>query len=205
MPKDKTESHIKIRAAMRAEFLEKGYAGASIRSIGRRAGLTSAALYRHFSSKEEMFCAAVEPLVKEIRDWMQQHKQTKYQMLSAHPDGEALFGESVVDLVREVILPRRDEFLLLVNCAEGTRYEHFIHRFVEENQQDLADAFASLREMGYPAKMLGEEELHMILSAYMTALLEPVIHGCPDDRIAHCLTVVSDFFMPGWKNLMGLQ
>ena len=57
MPKDKTASHIRIVEAMKAEFLEKGFSDASIRSIGQRAGLTSAALYRHYSSKEAMFCA----------------------------------------------------------------------------------------------------------------------------------------------------
>ena len=205
MPKDKTASHIKINEAMKAEFLEKGFSDASIRSIGQRAGLTSAALYRHYSNKEEMFCAVVEPLVQEIQQRMVQHKQIKYRMVDAHAGADVLFGESVIDIVKEVILPHRAEFYLLVKCAQGTRYENYIHDFVQDNQGDLADAIESMRAQGYPAIHLEMEELHMLLSAYMTAIIEPIIHGYSDEKITAYLDRMSDFFMPGWMNIMGLS
>ena len=64
MPRDKTLSHEKVKKAIKEEFLEKGFEGASIRSIGARAGMTSAGLYRHYSDKEAMFNAMVEPLIE---------------------------------------------------------------------------------------------------------------------------------------------
>ena len=42
MPRDKSLSHEKVKRAIKEEFLEKGYEDASIRSIGTRAGMTSA-------------------------------------------------------------------------------------------------------------------------------------------------------------------
>ena len=39
MPRDKTLSHIRVNEAIKAEFLEKGFEAASIRSIGARAGM----------------------------------------------------------------------------------------------------------------------------------------------------------------------
>ncbi len=190
---------------MKAEFLEKGYADASIRSIGQRAGLTSAALYRHYSSKEEMFCAVVEPLVQEIQQRIEQHKQVKYRMMEKKTDREILFGESIIDIVKEVILPHRSEFYLLVKCAQGTRYENFVHDFVASNQGDLANAIDCMKAQGYPAIHLEKEELHMLLSAYMTAIIEPIIHGYPDEKITTYLDRMSDFFLPGWMNIMGLS
>ena len=189
---------------MKAEFLEKGFSDASIRSIGRRAGLTSAALYRHFSSKEEMFCAVVEPLVQEIQQRMEHHKQVKYRMADAHAGADVLFGETVIDIVKEVILPHRAEFYLLVKCAQGTRYENYIHDFVDANQGDLADAIDSMKAQGYPAADLEKEELHMLLSAYMTAIIEPIIHGYPDEKVTAYLDRMGDFFMPGWMKIMGV-
>ena len=50
MPRDKTKSHIKVNIAIREEFMEKGFEGVSIRSIGARAGMTSAGLYRHYTA-----------------------------------------------------------------------------------------------------------------------------------------------------------
>jgi hypothetical protein len=45
----------------------------------------------------------------------------------------------------------------------------------------------------------------MLLSAYMTAIIEPIIHGYPDEKITAYLDRMSDFFIPGWMNIMGLS
>ena len=42
MPRDKTINHIRLMAAAREEFLEYGFEKASMRSIGKRCGLTAA-------------------------------------------------------------------------------------------------------------------------------------------------------------------
>ena len=91
MPKDKTASHIKIDLAMKAEFLEKGFAGASIRSIGKRAGMTSAALYRHYTNKEDMFSSLVEPLINDIDRWTKRHKSVKYSLVDSQADTGIFF------------------------------------------------------------------------------------------------------------------
>lgn len=52
LPDDGTPS--RIAAAAVAVFAEKGYAGASVRDIARRAGLTEGAMYRHFDGKEAL-------------------------------------------------------------------------------------------------------------------------------------------------------
>lgn len=44
----------RIAAAAIAVFAEKGYDGASVRDIARRAGLTEGAMYRHFDGKEAL-------------------------------------------------------------------------------------------------------------------------------------------------------
>jgi hypothetical protein len=48
-----------ILTAAREEFAEHGFAGATIRAIARRAGVTHGLVMLHFSSKEQLFLAAV--------------------------------------------------------------------------------------------------------------------------------------------------
>ena len=203
MPKDKTASHIKIDLAMKAEFLEKGFAGASIRSIGERAGMTSAALYRHYTNKEDMFSSLVEPLINDMDMWTKRHKSVKYSLVDSQADTGVFFGESFIDMITEVVLPQKDRLILLMNCSQGTKYENFLHDLVEKNQKDLTDALEYLRKHGYPAREMSEEEIHMLLSAYLTAIIEPIIHGYPQEKIKSYLLSVNEFFMPGWKNIMG--
>ena len=205
MPRDKTASHIRVKAAIKSEFLEKGYEGASIRSIGERAGMTSAGLYRHYPDKEAMFSAIVDPLIGEINKWTKAHKNKKYDLADKKAQRDELFGESFVDLILKVILPNRDEFKLLITSAKGTKYENFVHDYVVRNQKDFREAFMLLKKQGYPVKDIDDESLHVLLSAYVTACFEPIIHDYSDERIKEYLRMIQEFFMPGWMNIMGLN
>ena len=163
MPRDKTLSHIKVNKAIKEEFLEKGYEAASIRSIGARAGMTSAGLYRHYADKEAMYSAMVEPLIEEIRTWTRKHTEKKYNLIEKRKDKSDLFGESFIDMIREVILPRRDEFKLLMTCSSGTRYENFLHEFVQENQKEFLEAIGILKENGYPVTLVDDSISYCML------------------------------------------
>ena len=49
----------RIHQAAKAEFLEKGYKGASLRNIVKSVGMTTGAFYGYYKSKEELFEALV--------------------------------------------------------------------------------------------------------------------------------------------------
>ena len=205
MPRDKSVSHEKVKIAIREEFLEKGYEGASVRSIGLRAGMTSAGLYRHYADKEAMFDSLVEPLVESIKAWTDRHTARKYDLVDSDVQGSNLFGETFFDLIREVILPRREEFILLMSRSSGTKYEHFLHDYAEENQKKFLEAIKYLKAKEYPVIDISEEELHMLLSAYLTACFEPIIHDYDDESVVKYLNTVQEFFMPGWLRIMGVK
>jgi AcrR family transcriptional regulator len=205
MPRDKSLSHVKVNKAIKEEFLEKGFKDASIRSIGARAGMTSAGLYRHYTNKEDMFNAMVEPLIEDIKIWTKRHTSMKYSLVDGGVPEDELFGETFIDMIKEVILPRRDEFILLMSRSGGTKYEHFIHDYVEGTQKEFLDAIRYLKDKGYPVKELSEEELHMLLSAYLTACFEPIIHDFDDKKVEKYLNTVQEFFMPGWLRIMGVK
>ena len=57
--RDPAGSRAAILAAARTAFAEQGYAGATVRDIARRAGVTHGLVMMHFTSKEQLFLAAV--------------------------------------------------------------------------------------------------------------------------------------------------
>jgi len=67
--RDPAASRAAILAAARATFAEQGYAGATIRGIARRAGVTHGLVMMHFASKEQLFLAAV-PGHRELAELM---------------------------------------------------------------------------------------------------------------------------------------
>lgn len=61
------ETRARILAVALKLFAEQGYAGTSIRDIAQALGVTKAALYYHFDSKEEILHALTEPVITELR------------------------------------------------------------------------------------------------------------------------------------------
>ena len=118
MPRNKNESHEKILDAARKEFMQYGFKDASMRRIGEAAGLTAAALYRHFDSKEALFGAAVEPAVHDIYAWIDAHVARAEAAVNA--GGEGLWQDTEINMMRELVYPRMDEYRLLLNCAAGS-------------------------------------------------------------------------------------
>lgn len=58
----------RIHAAAQAEFLKKGYQGASLRNIVKTAGVTTGALYGYYDSKEALFAALVDESYRHVLD-----------------------------------------------------------------------------------------------------------------------------------------
>jgi AcrR family transcriptional regulator len=60
------ETRSRILEAARAEYTERTYAGTTIRHIADSAGITTAALYYHFASKEALLEAVVAPAISTL-------------------------------------------------------------------------------------------------------------------------------------------
>ncbi|TCS84544.1 TetR/AcrR family transcriptional regulator [Tepidibacillus fermentans] len=61
----KEEREQQILEAARKVFNEKGYNGATTIEIAQEAGITEVTLFRYFSSKQDMFMKAIEPILTE--------------------------------------------------------------------------------------------------------------------------------------------
>lgn len=201
MPRDKTESHIKIMQAAREEFMEAGFEKASMRSIGLRCGLSAAAIYRHCRNKEDLFEQLVSPAVERINIWLDVHINRYMEAVESSDRVE--WKDSEIDMMREIIYPNMEEYHLLLTRAQGTMYENFLHDLTESRQERLLAYMPMLADRGYKVWKIDPKELHLLLSAYTTAMFEPVIHNYSLEESNRCLETVEAFFLPGWKKLMG--
>ena len=201
MPRDKTANHIKLMAAARQEFLEFGFEKASMRSIGERCGLTAAGIYRHCRDKADLFDQLARPYAERIDDWLTAHV-TRY-VDAVHSGHKVTWRDSEIDMMREVVYPSMEDYHLLLARSQGTKYEYYLHDMTERHQRELLDYLPMLRQEGYAVRDIDPKELHLLLTAYTTALFEPVIHNYSQEEALRCLETVEAFFLPGWKNLMG--
>ena len=201
MPRDKTANHIKIMAAAKAEFMEFGFEKASMRSIADRCGMTAAGIYRHCTDKEDLFAQMVSPAVERINAWIDAHV-VRY-VDAVNQEEPMQWRDSEIDMMREVVYPNMEEYHLLLAKSQGSQYENFLHDLTERHQNQLLRYMPMLRNQGYPAWDIDPKELHLLLSAYTTAMFEPVVHRYTMEEALHSLKTVEAFFLPGWKQLMG--
>jgi hypothetical protein len=96
-----------------------------------------------------------------------------------------------------------EDYHLLLTCSQGTKYEHFLHDLTENAQKEMLDYLPVLQLSGLEIQPLGKKEMHLVMSAYVTALFEPVIHQYSQDEALRCLKAIESFFLPGWKTLFG--
>ena len=123
MPRDKTANHIKIIAAAKAEFMEKGFDKSSMRSISKRCGMTAAGIYRHCVDKEDLFDQIVAPAVDRINAWLDAHV-ARYVGAVIHKE-HIQWRDSEIDMMREIIYPNMEEYHLYTGKITGQQIREF--------------------------------------------------------------------------------
>ena len=192
-----------LRAAM-AEFLDKGFQGASLRQIVKNAGVTTGAFYGYFSSKEALFNALVEPHAAALMGRFME-AQTSFAELPEEQQPEHMGVESsdCVHWMVDYICAHRQPVKLLLTRAEGTGYEHFVHNMVEVEVEYTLQYMEVLRRLGREVPQLSRSLCHIIASGMMGGIFEIVIHDMPREQALRDVDQLRDFYTAGWLKLMG--
>lgn len=194
----------KIQEAALAEFLKKGFLGASLRQIVKNAGVTTGAFYGYFSSKEALFTAIVEPHASMLMSRFME-AQTTFAELPEEEQTKHMGVESRDHVAWMVgyICQHREPVKLLLCCAEGTSYEHFVHNMVEVEVEYTLRYMRVLRRMGRDIPQMSRSLCHIIASGMFNAIFEVVIHDMPYEQALRDVEQLQAFYTAGWSKLMG--
>lgn len=192
----------RISDCAKREFLQKGYQKASLRDICKKAGVTTGAFYKRFKGKEELFSALVEPMIQcyfAIGDDALKRNQDAYeqdQMQGIWDMSEETYKKWMRSFYEEF-----DSLKLLLCCANGSKYENFLHDVVTENTTASLRFAQLFKDSGKIDAIPDEDELHIVLTAYWTCLFEPIIHDFPLEKaLKYCGTIAKLF---NWQLLFG--
>lgn len=194
----------KIHEAAMAEFLDKGFQGASLRQIVKNAGVTTGAFYGYFSSKEALFASIVEPHAAALMGRFME-AQTSFSELpeQEQPEHMGLESSQCVHWMVDYICDHREPVKLLLTRSEGTSYEHFVHNMVEMEVEYTLQYIEVLRRLGKDIPMLDKSLCHIIASGMMSGIFEIVIHDMPREQAVRDVDQLCDFYTAGWLKLMG--
>ena len=194
----------KIHKAAMAEFLDKGFQGASLRQIVKNAGVTTGAFYGYFSSKEALFASIVEPHAAALMGRFME-AQTSFSELpeQEQPEHMGLESSQCVNWMVDYICDHREPVKLLLCKAEGTSYEHFVHNMVEVEVEYTLRYMDVLRRLGREVPELSQSLCHIIASGMFNGIFEIVVHDMPKEQAMHYVDQLRDFYTAGWLKLIG--
>ena len=193
----------KINAVGKNEFLVKGFKDASLRNIVKQAGVTTGAFYGYYKDKEALFEALVSPAVKGLKEFfVAVHKE--FNELPTGYQKEHLYDHSLKHLraILSYIYDHFDEFKLLITCAEGTAFSEFINDLVETEMESTLKFIETTGNDALSSGRATPELMHIISSAYFTAIFETVAHDMTKEEADSYVESLTKFFTAGWKTIL---
>ena len=195
-----------IEQAALAEFLDKGFQGASLQQIVKNAGVTTGAFYGYFSSKEALFASIVEPhaaaLMGRFMEAQLSFAELPETEQPAHVGKES--GAYLTWMV-DYICQHREPVKLLLCGAEGTSYENFVHNMVEVEVEATLEYIEVLRRAGQEVPPLDRSLCHIIASGMFNSIFEVVVHDMPHDQALRDVQQLRAFYTGGWERLFELS
>ncbi len=204
MPRNKAQSHERIIAAAKEEFLSCGFENASMRRIAANAGITASGLYKHFPNKEEMFAYLVQPMLDEFYTLYRQKEKEEHDAIEQIGAAAAFLNDDAL-YTMQFIYDHLDAFRLLVCCSQGTRYENYAHKLAEMEEESSLRYIEALRRHGDHVPEFDRREFHLLVSANVEAVLQPIRHQFTREEAMHYAETINTFFAKGWKWLCGME
>ena len=195
-----------ILECAKEEFMQKGFADASMRTIAEKAGFTTGMLYSRFADKNELFSA----LVKEGADKLYSYFADVQEEFAEFPAAQQVtemqtYTSGKMRTVLDIIYEYFDTFKLIVCHSAGSSYERYIDRMIEYETDSTERFMRVLRESGAHVRTVRRDINHMLASALFNGIFEVVAHDFPKEDAMEYVDAVCEFFYAGWDKLMGLS
>lgn len=204
--KDEKETKSKLLASAKAEFLEKGYMNASLRSICKNAGVTTGALYFFFRDKEDLFDSLVAPTMTRLQEEMQWHFDSEKEEIS---HGVPDYSDSVDDIkatrqLVHVMYQNYDILLLAISGSKGSRYENCVDEFVtiaESHYRALADGMTE--QLGLPR--IDDYTIHWIAHMQIDVFVHLLQHEPSEEKAQQYIGRIVTYLVSGWMSLFDVD
>ncbi len=128
------------------EFMDRGYARASMRSIASAAKITAGNIYRYFKDKDELLSSIVEPVYLVLVDFIKHHDDEVYD--GDNKDIDEIFTEQI-EVILSIVREMRRELMILMYGCDGSKYEKVKYEFVRflgESVKDHLDEYYNKKE-----------------------------------------------------------
>ncbi|MCM3171411.1 TetR/AcrR family transcriptional regulator [Paenibacillus sp. MER 99-2] len=196
----------KLLSCAKSEFLEKGFLGASMRSIAQKASMTTGAIYRYFPDKNALFEALVKPTADEISAYFEEISSYQLQLLE--------YNETVLEYesmqkgmlqIVDFIYDRFDIFDLLINGSTGSNKEHYIDYLMELDLSSTQAYIHKLSQLNILQHSPPAHLLSILVKQSYRQVLEIVVSRMNREEAFEYMQLLIPFLYAGWTSLLETQ
>lgn len=194
----------KLIECAKAEFLEKGFNDASLRTIAKNADTSTNSIYVRFGDKAGLFDAIVKPHYETVMNRYIK-TQTEFQDLPADVQYNSV-GKQSGDCLHDILVycyAHLDEMRLILTRSDGTKYAGMVDKMAAIEVQATHAYLQTTEKAGYEMKRIDLHLEHIIATGMFNTFFELVIHDMPFDEAEIYLKEMRDFYTAGWMKIMG--
>ena len=194
----------RILDCAKAEFLDKGYTDASLRSIAAAAETSTNSIYVRFGDKEGLFSAIVEPVLSEMTERFLKIQEAFCRMdQAAQAAHMAEYADGGTAELVDYMYDHLDGFRLLLDASYGTRFHNFVNTLV---RIEVEYTYKYMERAGYAAQLgdaATEKLLHIVTTSRFESIFEVIRHGMSRAEAAEYIELLSRYHRTGFFAVFG--
>lgn len=187
----------KLLEAAELEFVQRGYQKASLRSICKRADVTTGALYFFFDDKNDLFKQVVSPITDTILVIMKQHHETErtfiYQGVLEDEDENYRVAQQIIDLY----YTHEATWQIILNNREHPYISAFFDTLTEMLGNQTKYLLESLK-ISHDDPLFNECTIHWFSHLQLDSILLILSHPMTIDEAKHQLKIMVNFLRGGF-------
>ena len=204
----KEEIEERILEGARHEFVAKGFSGASMRAIAKRAGTSLSNVYNYFESKDRLFRAVVGPTVDGLRAVVIRETSPLLQDLDEHGFKRFERQKEMMRIIVAYVDQHREDLKLIFFKSEGSSLSGFHDELIEEHTRGHMQCF---RKLGKRDSRIGgvapvsQFFIHNTSGFFVNAFVEMLMHDVPLKDMERYADELVRFSYPGMRAVVGLE
>ena len=188
----------------REEFMTNGFIKADLKRICENAGVTTGAVYKRYKGKEDLFMAVVKEAADKMDSFVELRTEIDFSNITDKQicDTWSMNEEYVLELFG-MLWDRRKDLVILLEKSAGTAYENYANDFAIRMTKAYMQYYQETKKRGLAKADISEEQMHVLCTAFWTAIYEPFIHKMTWKKIEEHCKVICRYF--NWAEAIGLE
>lgn len=193
----------KLVECAKAEFLEKGFDGASLRTVAKNAETSTSSIYIRFGDKDGLLLYIVKPVTDEFIS-IYKAVQLEFSQLPSDVQSETVNEYSTNGMFRliDYIYDNSDIFRILLDSSCDKFFRVFEHELIDIELDYTLKFMDAVGCRSIEEGRVTPDFLHIITSSFFNGFFEPVRHRMSREDAYRYIDMLSKYHRAGFGTFL---